>query len=472
MHPVALIDQWAHNPVVLIAIVGAVALLESLALVGLLIPGVVMLTAAASLAGHGQVSIVALMSSAFLGAILGDGASYWLGRTQRDRISGWWPFSRYPQWMEKGKQFFTRHGIFSIALGRFVGPVRPVIPMVAGMMYMPPARFTIINVISALAWAPAYLLPGYYLGHAWQRMVHLPPDVEQWLPVLLMLIVALAFMLSWLRRCLDRDSRLYRGLLLQIRHHQTLRPLWLSLRQRKTGGEVPLASIALLSIAVLAFIAWTWLVAGLHQQLAMDMAAQSFFLQPGNTLLLQASVLFDRIGDTYGVMAMLLPWLLWLLVRKRFSPLLHWCAALGLLALCNTVLKQAIGRVRPDTPDHLVGSFSYPSAHASTAVVFWGLSAAFAAETLSSRARRWPYWVAIVMATLVALSRLTFGVHWLSDLIGGALLGLSICGASRISYHFFSRHYGDAPVNWQPLILLCMASLLMVSVRILWLPAF
>jgi len=48
--------------------------------------------------------------------------------------------------------------------GRFVGPVRPVIPAVAGMMQMPAGRFLAVNVASALVWAPAYLLPGIAFG--------------------------------------------------------------------------------------------------------------------------------------------------------------------------------------------------------------------------------------------------------------------------------------------------------------------
>ncbi|MCW8886748.1 MAG: hypothetical protein OQK12_16095, partial [Motiliproteus sp.] len=54
--------------------------------------------------------------------------------------------------------------IYSVVIGRFVGPVRPVVPFVAGMLSMKPALFVSINLISALAWAPVYILPGYLLG--------------------------------------------------------------------------------------------------------------------------------------------------------------------------------------------------------------------------------------------------------------------------------------------------------------------
>lgn len=51
-------------------------MVESLALVGLLVPGVVLITAAASMAGHQMVALPWLIGAAFAGAVLGDGLSY------------------------------------------------------------------------------------------------------------------------------------------------------------------------------------------------------------------------------------------------------------------------------------------------------------------------------------------------------------------------------------------------------------
>jgi membrane protein DedA with SNARE-associated domain len=53
-------------------------------------------------------------------------------------------------------------------MGRFFGPIRAIVPLVAGLLHMPPHRFYIANVLSALIWAPAYLLPGMLLGEAAQ----------------------------------------------------------------------------------------------------------------------------------------------------------------------------------------------------------------------------------------------------------------------------------------------------------------
>ncbi|WP_340162872.1 DedA family protein [Billgrantia tianxiuensis] len=130
--------QLAPSPQMLLLIVGAIALLESLALVGLLLPGVVLITAAASLAGHQDMAVSSLLLAAFIGAVLGDGISFSLGYTQRERVTRLWPLSRHPEWLARGARFFQRYGSLSVFFGRFVGPVRPVIPLIAGMLHMSP----------------------------------------------------------------------------------------------------------------------------------------------------------------------------------------------------------------------------------------------------------------------------------------------------------------------------------------------
>jgi undecaprenyl-diphosphatase len=143
-----------------------VALAESLAIVGVLVPGVVILLGAGALIGSGVLDFWSMCAWAVAGAIIGDGLSYQLGRhfdylTERFK----W-FRLHPDHLEKGHEFFRKWGDVSVALGRFFGPIRAIVPLVAGLMDMPAGRFYLANVLSALAWAPAYLGPGILLGQA------------------------------------------------------------------------------------------------------------------------------------------------------------------------------------------------------------------------------------------------------------------------------------------------------------------
>ncbi len=153
--------EWiAQHHWLAIAFVCFISAAESLAVIGLFIPGLLMMSAIGGLASIGTLHFGYTMVAAIIGAIIGDGGSYWLGWHFKDRLLGWWPFCKYKTWLEKGQDFFNCHGGKSIVFGRFVGPVRPFIPVVAGMMGMLPRQFFVANVVSALLWAPIYMFPG------------------------------------------------------------------------------------------------------------------------------------------------------------------------------------------------------------------------------------------------------------------------------------------------------------------------
>ena len=141
-----------------------IALAESLAIVGILVPGVVILLGAGTLIGNGTFDFWPMMAWAVAGAIIGDAISFQLGRhfESASKHLSW--FEKNPAHLEKGHAFFEKWGELSIIIGRFFGPIRAIIPLVAGLMGMKPARFYAANIFSALLWAPAYLAPGIVLG--------------------------------------------------------------------------------------------------------------------------------------------------------------------------------------------------------------------------------------------------------------------------------------------------------------------
>jgi len=145
-------------------LLGAVAFAESLALIGFFVPGALAMFLAGALVGTSHLEFWPLYAWAVAGAILGDTASFWLGTHFGGALRRRWPFRRHPELLERGMRFFAAHGGKSVLLGRFFGPLRGITPAVAGMLDMPAWRFMAVNVLSAFAWAPAYLFPGVVFG--------------------------------------------------------------------------------------------------------------------------------------------------------------------------------------------------------------------------------------------------------------------------------------------------------------------
>jgi membrane protein DedA with SNARE-associated domain len=97
------------------------------------------------------------------GAFLGDIVSYAMGRWFKDDIGGIWPFKRNADWYVLTVRFFERWGILGIIGGKFLGFMRPFIPVVAGALHMPWLSFLMGSVLSCLIWAGVFLAPGYGL---------------------------------------------------------------------------------------------------------------------------------------------------------------------------------------------------------------------------------------------------------------------------------------------------------------------
>ncbi|ALJ12829.1 phosphatase PAP2 family protein [Sphingopyxis macrogoltabida] len=120
----------------------------------------------------------------------------------------------------------------------------------------------------------------------------------------------------------------------------------------------------------------------------------------------------------------------WIIVILLCGLVWRWCgprcatalAGASLLSnLASSLLKIAFGRARPDLIDHLdhVSSASYPSGHATNAAVVYLLLA----WLTPPRWRPLAWALAGTMIVLNGFSRMTLGVHWASDIVGGTLLG-------------------------------------------------
>jgi membrane protein DedA with SNARE-associated domain len=150
----ALIQYVGSHPYFAFVAIFLLALSEAIPVIGTVVPGSSLILAISALATTADVNPWLLLVAAAVGAIVGDGLSYWLGhRYHREILSGW-PFSRFPGLIKRSAHFIRRHGITSVFLARFTAVVRAFVPLLAGIMKMSSTHFYVANVLSALVWAP------------------------------------------------------------------------------------------------------------------------------------------------------------------------------------------------------------------------------------------------------------------------------------------------------------------------------
>ena len=133
---------------------------ESLAFVSLILPSTVILVAISGLLGASGISVANFFwvwVAAGLGGALGYWVSYLVGLYFKDDIDKVWPFKTRPEMLKQGRDFFDKWGTLGVFLGHFFGPVRAVIPVIAGTLAMPQLSFQIANITSAFLWAAGVL---------------------------------------------------------------------------------------------------------------------------------------------------------------------------------------------------------------------------------------------------------------------------------------------------------------------------
>lgn len=172
----AVLEFVRHNHNWAALIVFVLAFGESLAFVSLILPFWAMLVGIGTIIGAADPLIFwTIVIAAGTGAALGDWVSYWLGYHYHAQIQSMWPLKSHPGLIENGHKFFAKWGVWAIVLGRFSGPFRASVPIVAGVTEMPQVKFQIANWASAYLWAFVLLYPGTFLAQWWNTLLQFMP---------------------------------------------------------------------------------------------------------------------------------------------------------------------------------------------------------------------------------------------------------------------------------------------------------
>ncbi|MBE9606608.1 DedA family protein [Acetobacteraceae bacterium H6797] len=161
-------DAWLHafeawvraHAELAFAATFVIAFLESFPIISILVPSTALLLAIGAMVGAGLVDPWPILGACALGGVLGDACGFWLARwigpyAVRKRLPNSW--RRPYAWATR---VFLRWGWLAVFCGRFIGPMRAVAPLAAGVIGMENWRFQSANILSALIWAPLIIMPG------------------------------------------------------------------------------------------------------------------------------------------------------------------------------------------------------------------------------------------------------------------------------------------------------------------------
>lgn len=391
-------EQWLDgltgwlgaNPQWLGVAIFLVACIECLAIAGIIVPGTVLLFAVAVLAGSGVLGLGETLLLGFLGGLLGDALSYMIGKHFHQNIRRLPVLRHHPEWIGSAETYFKRYGIASLLVGRFIGPLRPMLPMVAGMFDMPLLRFIAVSLVAAAGWSIAYLLPGWATGAA----MRLPLPEGFW-PQAGIIFGTLAVII---------------GLSLST-----------SIRDRRHGTRL-IGALCLLALAGV-FLGWPYL----H---AFDDGVMTLVQEHRSQAIDGAVVVVTRLGDfrTQFFLGGLLTGLL--LVVRQWRHAFFAAGALMGTAIANGTLKWLFARARPEVLTDPLTSYSMPSGHSSASFAFFLVLAVLAGRGQPPRMRLTWIMLGCIPALAIALSRVYLGAHWPTDILAGALLACCVCAIS------------------------------------------
>ncbi len=438
----------AAHPVLAGAVVFLIAFCDAVIILGAIVPALPLLFAVGVLIGLGQISGPYAVACTALGALAGDALSYWIGRRWGDRLRGIWPFSRYPQLLDRGEIMFRRNAFKSILVARYVGAIRPFVPAIAGMMKMPVPRYLQASSIAAISWALLFLAPGWVLGEAYDAVAAVAGRLVMVLALVgVVLGVVWAIVLYGYRWSAARMDSWLAGLLRWYQRHPTLGRYSVAVFDPSRRESVPLAMLALM----LLLLGWCWfalmmVVVAHGEPLALDLAVHEAMLALRNPLADYPMAALASLGAWQVLMPATAAGMAYLIWRRRWMAAGHWLAALAFGYALTELLGTTVDVVRPPNAS---SGFGFPSVSVTMATITFGFFAVLIGRELPGRTRVWPYLLSGIIVSLIGFARIYLGAHWLSDVIGGMLFGIFWLLVLGIAYRRrFNRSFWVKPVSW------------------------
>ncbi|MES2470793.1 MAG: bifunctional DedA family/phosphatase PAP2 family protein [Patescibacteria group bacterium] len=376
-------------------IITLISCLEALPLIGSIVPGHTVVVAGGFFAKLGVLNLYYVIGLATLGAIVGDGIGYYLGKRY-----GYSLVTRYGKYflvnqeqIDKAKALLAKHTGKSLVFGRFNPISRAFMPFFAGTSRVDPVRFWVYNIVGGIIWAVSSVLIGYVFGASYTIVAHyIGRFTLIGLGLSLLLVIAYRFINK--RRHIFAKYQLYTLII-------SVFSLYIFFKTLQDTISIPsyMANLDVWVAEMITFFHTGWAIT--------TMGAISHIISP-ETL-------------TFAAFAMAI----WYAYKRHWHNVWIILASYPVGLAWAYTLKAVVGRVRPLTMLVPETGFSFPSGHATASALFFSIIVYLAIQHSRHRIRREVQIVlAVIAAALIGFSRLYIGVHWFSDVVAGYALGI------------------------------------------------
>lgn len=398
------LQNLASTHALVVQIIGfGIALIESLAIIGTIVPGSLTMLPFGLMLGSGTLPLWSTFYFILAGAFIGDLISYYVGVYYKDNITEWSFFKKNPSWLASSQKFINQHGGKSIIIGRFFGPLRSSIPLIAGALDMKSGPFILAAIPSVILWALVYLAPGFTLSK-WGAQL----TTSHW--VLIISLVLLA--------CI-----LYAYQASQKAIHFLLTSRYVKAPAHLVGS----CWIALI-ISCLYLILSSSVTLGLVQPINTYFDPLLAFVRTPNWI--DLGIAFSISADKKTLFVMSVLGALTLLVTKKYRSLILLIMPILLQVLIVQSSKIIIACPRPVT---LFDSYSFPSGHISASIVLSYAIYTICLAGQSQARRRLGAAILSFWCVFVGLSQLSLRAHWILDFVGAILVSVLVITIFRMT---------------------------------------
>ncbi|MBA3358024.1 MAG: bifunctional DedA family/phosphatase PAP2 family protein [Thermoleophilaceae bacterium] len=436
------------------ALVGAAAFLETGAFIGLIAPGETTVIVGGVIAGQGEVDLVPMIGLVWVACVLGDTASFYLGRKLgRGFLLRHGPKLKIDEErLERVESYFERHGGKTILIGRFIGLVRAVSPFVAGSSGLAFRRFFPYSVIGCGLWGTIFTLLGFIFYRSFDRVAAIAGQAALGFAVSVGFVVGVVVAY---RRLRDPEQRRRLGAWAERQARRpalrplaaAVRPIWRRviapvvgvvrprlhlLSDRLTPGELGLeltTVVAVAGVGAYVFALYTSIVSGDTASVTggdrelLDLATDL----RGDTATDAVGLITD-LGSFTFVAALVLAAAMVLTARSRFGALGALIVGSLLTVFAVDIAKDAVDRPRPSNPLQSAQGSSFPSGHAAYSTIWVGVALVIARVMPGLVRDAVLVGLAVLVAVAIGLSRVYLRVHYWSDVAAGWGMGAAILG--------------------------------------------